>query len=88
MAGEQSSTVLSTNNPIESYVILAKSFHGSAIISLINQALDANGVYIFGELLEQPSIRQLAEGPDAKYYKLLMLFAYGTCSDYEGTNNF
>ncbi|EDV23886.1 uncharacterized protein TRIADDRAFT_57554 [Trichoplax adhaerens] len=83
MASEQSSAVLLPANPIEQYVILAKNFHGSAIVSLINQALDANGVYIFGELLEQPSVQEIAEGPDAKYYKLLKLFAYGICSDYE-----
>ncbi len=40
-------------------------------------------MYAFEELLETDCIKQLSEGPDSNYTKLLVIFAYGTYSDYK-----
>ena len=43
-------------NPLEPFVILAKSAKGAAAVELVKQVLDAKGVYVFGELLDMPNI--------------------------------
>ncbi|XP_013407470.1 COP9 signalosome complex subunit 7b-like [Lingula anatina] len=70
-------------NPLEQFVLLAKSAKGAAAVELVKQALEAPGVYVFGELLAMPHIQELAEGPHAAYFNLLNLFAFGTVKDYE-----
>lgn len=49
-----------SSNPLEQFVLLAKSAKGSAAVSLINQVLDAAGVYVFGELLDMPNIQDVS----------------------------
>ncbi|KAM3834951.1 COP9 signalosome complex subunit 7b isoform 1-T1 [Vipera latastei] len=78
MAGEQKPAC----NLLEQFILLAKGTSGSALIALINQVLEAPGVYVFGELLELPNVREIAEGPNAAYFQLLNLFAYGIYPDY------
>ena len=46
-------------NPLEQFVILAKSNSGAGVVELIKQALDANGVYTFTELIELPTIQEV-----------------------------
>ena len=43
-------------NPSEQFVLLAKSAKGAAAVELVKQALEAPGVYVFGELLDMPNI--------------------------------
>ncbi|ELU07097.1 hypothetical protein CAPTEDRAFT_168475 [Capitella teleta] len=69
-------------NPSEQFVLLAKTAKGMAAVELIKQVLEAPGVYVFGELLDMPSIQELANGPHQAYFSLLNLFAFGTCADY------
>ncbi|XP_064598951.1 COP9 signalosome complex subunit 7b-like [Liolophura sinensis] len=76
-------TEKTTCNPLEQFVLLAKSAKGAAASTLISQALDAPGVYVFGELLDMPNIQELESGPHASYFKLLNIFAYGTYHDYK-----
>lgn len=45
-----------THNPLEQFVLLAKTTRGAACLELIRQVLEAPGVYVFGELLALPSI--------------------------------
>ncbi len=68
---------------LEQFLLLAKSATGRAAVELVNQALEAPGVYVFGELLETDCLKQLAEGPYAKYEQLMRVFAYGTYKDYK-----
>lgn len=68
---------------LEQFVLLSKSARGPAVPELIKQALAAPGVYVFGELLEADSVRELAGGANANYLQLLEIFAYGTYSDYK-----
>lgn len=72
-----------SGNPLEQFVLLSKTAKGAAAVELIKQALEAPGVYVFGELLDMPNIKELKGGPYANYYNLLNLFAYGSCSDYK-----
>ena len=68
---------------LEQFLLLAKSAKGPAAVELIKKALEAPGVYVFGELLQTECVKDLAAGPDAGYVKLLELFAYGSFSDYK-----
>lgn len=72
-----------TTTPLEQFVLLAKQAKGAAAVGLIKQALEAPGVYVFGELLDMPNIQELGEsGPHQLYLSLLNLFAYGTYKQY------
>jgi len=67
-----------SGNPLEQFVLLAKNAKGAAAVELIKQALEAPGVFVFGELLDMANIQDLENSPNAKYLNLLNLFAYGT----------
>ncbi|CAH1183196.1 unnamed protein product [Phaedon cochleariae] len=71
-----------TGNVLEQFVILAKSAKGAACTELIKQVLEAPGVYVFGELLDMPSLQELANTADKKYLNTLELFSFGTYKDY------
>ncbi|XP_076318414.1 COP9 signalosome subunit 7 isoform X2 [Tachypleus tridentatus] len=67
---------------LEQYLILAKAAKGIAAVGLIKQVLEAPGIYVFGELLDMPNIKELATGESASYFHLLNVFAYGTFTNY------
>lgn len=48
------------NNPLEQFVLLAKSVKGAACVELIKQVLEAPGVHVFGELLDMPNITEVS----------------------------
>lgn len=48
-----------THNPLEQFVLLAKSAKGAACLELIKQVLEAPGVHVFGELLVMPNILEV-----------------------------
>lgn len=48
-----------TPNPLEQFVLLAKTAKGAGAVELIKQALEAQGVYVFGELLDMPHIQEV-----------------------------
>lgn len=70
-----------STNALEQFILLSKNTKGAAAIELVKQALETPNVYVFGELLDSPNIKELAES-NKDYYDLLRLFAYGTYSDY------
>lgn len=72
----------SVNNPLEQFVLLAKGAKGAAATELIKQVLEAPGVYVFGELLDMPNIKELETGQFQNYYELLQIFAHGTYKSY------
>ncbi|XP_012228241.1 COP9 signalosome complex subunit 7 isoform X2 [Linepithema humile] len=75
-------TEKSANNPLEQFVLLAKTAKGAAAIELIRQVVETPGVHVFGELLDMPNIKELENGPYVQYWNTLNLFAYGTYRDY------
>lgn len=46
-------------NPLEQFLLLAKNAKGIAAAHLIRQVTEAPGVYVFGELMEVPSILEV-----------------------------
>ncbi|XP_074857623.1 COP9 signalosome complex subunit 7a [Carettochelys insculpta] len=71
-----------TGQSQEQFLLLARSARGAALVSLIHQVLEAPGIYVFGELLDLPNVRELAESEFSSVFRLLTLFAYGTYADY------
>lgn len=68
------------NQALEQFLALAKSAKGGAAATLIEHAVAANGLFVFGELLACPNIAQLENNPTyKKHYDLLQLFIYGNC---------
>ena len=49
-----------TNVSLEQFLLLAKSAKGAAAAELIKQVTEAPGVYVFGELLDMPSIKEVS----------------------------
>lgn len=62
---------------------LAQSSKGKAVAMIVQQALGHPSVFVFEELIEVPSVQQLADGPDKATLDLLKVFAYGTYADYK-----
>ncbi|KAG8229938.1 hypothetical protein J437_LFUL011082 [Ladona fulva] len=75
-------TPATSNNPLEQFVLLAKTAKGAAAVELVKQVLEAPGVHVFGELLDMPNVKELENGQHAKHFNTLHLFAYGTYKDY------
>ncbi|KAH9043858.1 hypothetical protein EDB85DRAFT_1855193 [Lactarius pseudohatsudake] len=68
---------------LEPFVLISKSAKGAAAAKLIQDAISAQGVYFFAELLDAPNIKQLAGNEQyGTYYALLETFAYKTYRDY------
>lgn len=44
---------------LQQFCLLAKSAKGAACAALITQALEHQGVFVFGELLDMPSIKEV-----------------------------
>jgi len=67
---------------LEPFLLMSKSAKGAAAAKLIQDATSAPGVFVFAELLDMPTIQELAKSEQAPYHSLLQLFAYGTFEDY------
>jgi len=77
------SAELSEGIALQPFCLLAKSAKGKGCAVIIEQALGANGVFVFGELLDMPNVKQL-EGSESKaHFELLRIFAYGTYPTYK-----
>jgi len=74
--------VISSTSPLEQFVLLAKSAKGAAAVELVKQALEAPGVYVFGELLDMPNIIELQGQQFQSYFDMLNIFAFGTYRQY------
>ncbi|KAI0252734.1 hypothetical protein BJV78DRAFT_1124302 [Lactifluus subvellereus] len=68
---------------LEPFVLISKSARGAAAAKLILDAISAQGVYFFAELLDAPSIKELAGSEQHRaHYALLEIFTYKTYQDY------
>ncbi|ALC40916.1 CSN7 [Drosophila busckii] len=72
---------------LQQFCVQAKNATGDALLDVIKQVLDAPNVFVFGELLTEPNVLALKEGPHAKYYNTLNLFAYGTYKQFRAQQN-
>lgn len=59
MAEKEVKTGFSHSHNLEQYVLLAKSTRGAGLVALIQQTLEAPGVYVFGELMEMPTVKEV-----------------------------
>lgn len=66
----------------EQFVILAKNQKGRALEALVQQTLNNKKIFVFGELLSLPSVRDLQGTEYDKTFQCLQLFAYGKYHDY------
>ncbi|XP_052578565.1 LOW QUALITY PROTEIN: COP9 signalosome complex subunit 7a-like [Peromyscus californicus insignis] len=82
-----SAEVKVTGQNQEQFLLLAKSAKGASLATLIHQVLEDPDVYVFGELLDMPDVRELAESDFASTFRLLTVFAYGTYADYFEARN-
>jgi len=63
--------------------LLAKSAKGRGLTALIEQALNASTVFVFGELLDMPNVQALATSEQKPHHDLLKIFAYETYPVYK-----
>eukprot|EP00002_Diphylleia_rotans_P016986 TRINITY_DN32_c0_g1_i14.p1 TRINITY_DN32_c0_g1~~TRINITY_DN32_c0_g1_i14.p1 ORF type:complete len:276 (+),score=54.89 TRINITY_DN32_c0_g1_i14:59-886(+) len=75
---------VSRGSSLQSVLSLASVARGKSAADLAVRATSAPHVYVFGELLQQPNIAQMADVEELRpYYNLLNLFAYGTYDQYK-----
>eukprot|EP00033_Pygsuia_biforma_P001223 GCRY01001388.1.p1 GENE.GCRY01001388.1~~GCRY01001388.1.p1 ORF type:complete len:206 (-),score=28.73 GCRY01001388.1:105-722(-) len=61
-----------------------KADSNTELHSIITQATEHPDVFVFGELLALPNVRQLNnQEEDKKFFRLLELFAFGTWDNYQ-----
>mmetsp|Transcript_28334 Transcript_28334/g.33570 ORF Transcript_28334/g.33570 Transcript_28334/m.33570 type:complete len:238 (+) Transcript_28334:16-729(+) len=72
-----------SNSPAyEQFCLLAKAQRGRAIVALIEQVLNKDKIYVFGELLAMDNVQALAGTEFENHLRLLEIFAFGTYSQY------
>ena len=49
----------SSANPLEQFLQRGKQAEGQAAVELVLECLEAQGVYVFGELLDLPNIKKV-----------------------------
>eukprot|EP00755_Sulcionema_specki_P005451 Sspe_Gene.32814::Locus_16068_Transcript_1_3_Confidence_0.500_Length_2362::g.32814::m.32814/K12180/COPS7, CSN7; COP9 signalosome complex subunit 7 len=65
------------------YCTMAKSSKGRAAAAVVSEALSTPHIFVFGELLDVPSVAELASGENKQVYDLLQIFAYDTYTEYK-----
>jgi len=68
--------------PLAALLAQAKTVKGTAAARLARRATGQQRLYVFGELLDEPSIKALEGTENEDALRLLQLFAYGTYADY------
>ena len=69
-----------TNKKTESFLILLKGSHGAATEHIIKQVISSPDVFVYGEFLNHPAVKQLPEESEGR--KLLDLYVFGTFEDW------
>eukprot|EP00232_Nephroselmis_pyriformis_P021643 CAMPEP_0182866516 /NCGR_PEP_ID=MMETSP0034_2-20130328/8245_1 /TAXON_ID=156128 /ORGANISM="Nephroselmis pyriformis, Strain CCMP717" /LENGTH=266 /DNA_ID=CAMNT_0024998845 /DNA_START=90 /DNA_END=887 /DNA_ORIENTATION=+ len=71
---------------VEQFCLLAKSARGAAARQIVVEATTEPGLYAFGELLDMPNIKDLANTAEhAPFLQLLKIFAHGTYPDWKAS---
>ncbi|KKA29954.1 hypothetical protein TD95_003781 [Thielaviopsis punctulata] len=75
---------LQTLSALEPFIVLSKSATSSITAAeLVTRATSDPKTFVFAELLETESVKNLATSDKADYYKLLQIFSYGTYQSYK-----
>ena len=64
---------LVSSKAIEQFVLLAKTAKGQAVVELVKEALEAPGVYVFGELMDTPAIKQVLHLSCSSFHQISLL---------------
>jgi len=72
---------------LEGFEALLKTHEGQACVMVIEKVLKRPQIFVFGELLDLPNVKNLANGPHRPWLELLKLFAYGTFADYKARSD-
>lgn len=78
--GGMAAEVKVTGQSQEQLLLLARSARGAALVSLIHQVLEAPGIYVFGELLDLPNVREVSAGPAGSAGAVLHGLARAWCA--------
>jgi len=71
-------------DPLENFRVLAEGAKGEALIYVIKNAIKHPQVFVFGEILNVQSVKDLANNPQLKpYLELLRIFAYGSYPEFK-----
>jgi len=63
---------------LENFRVLAEGTKGEALTYVIMNAIKHPQVFVFGEILNVQSVKDLASSPQKSYLDLLRIFAYGS----------
>ncbi|KAF0685604.1 Aste57867_22533 [Aphanomyces stellatus] len=77
--------VASDDGSLEQFTLLAKTARGRACVALIQQVLSNKKLFVFGELLDMPNVKAMAESDQIDqqgHARLLQIFAHGRYLDY------
>jgi COP9 signalosome complex subunit 7 len=77
------SAELSEGTALQPFLLIAKSAKGKGCTAVIEQVLQAPGIFVFGELLDMPNVKQLEGTENKGHFELLKIFAYGTYPTYK-----
>jgi len=73
-----------TVDPLENFRVLAEGAKGEALTYVIKNAIKHQTVFVFGEILNVQSVKDLANNPQYKpYLELLRIFAYGSYPEFK-----
>jgi len=79
-AAEQSTKV----DPLENFRVLAEGTKADGLTYVIVNAIKHPQVFVFGEILNVQSVKDLAQNPQLKsYLELLRIFAYGSFQEFK-----
>eukprot|EP00884_Botryococcus_braunii_P003456 jgi/Botrbrau1/13110/Bobra.0187s0067.1 len=76
---------MDSDDKIERFRIMAKGLRGRQVENLLVDATREQGLFVFGELFDIPSVKELTGTESGWSLDLLELFAYGTWSQYRGS---
>lgn len=63
--------------------LLPKHAKGLAVVHLIKECLEHPNIFVYGELIDLPNVKGLADNPETEpWTRLLQIFAFGTYQDY------
>lgn len=67
---------------LEFYLNQLQTDNSDVLIETLIAATEAPGLFVFGEFLDHPCVRNLSHGPHAAFADLLNLFCYGSFETY------
>jgi len=87
MSDEKGSKGSGGTAALEGFEALVRSSPGQACVEVIKQVLKHPQIFVFGELLDAPNIKDLATSSFKPWLELLRVFAYGTYADYRAKSD-